>query len=67
MQEQERLPVLVEMGRVPSYAPPVYHPADQEPEEGKLPLSQYLWILKRWSTGRNTESDCTSLICVAKY
>lgn len=48
MQEQDRLPMLVEMGRVPAYAPPVYNPADQEPEEAKLPLSQYLWILKRY-------------------
>ncbi len=48
MREQERLPMLVEMGRVPAYAPPVYNPADQEAEEGKLPLSQYLWILKRY-------------------
>ena len=53
MQEQDRLPMLVEMGRMPAYAPPVYHPADQEPEEGKLPPSQYLWILKRhrWRIG----------------
>jgi succinoglycan biosynthesis transport protein ExoP len=48
MQDQERLPMLVEMGRVPAYAPSVYHPADQEPEETRLPLSQYLWILKRY-------------------
>ncbi|HTB15118.1 MAG TPA: polysaccharide biosynthesis tyrosine autokinase [Bryobacteraceae bacterium] len=48
MQEQERFPMLVEMGRVPEYTPPVYHPADQEAEEGKLPLSQYLWIVKRY-------------------
>ncbi len=48
MQDQERLPMLVEMGRVPAYAPSVYHPSDQEPEEAKLPLSQYLWILKRY-------------------
>src|SRR5580698_3895403 len=48
MQEQDRLPMLVEMGRVTQYPPPVYNPADQEPEEGKLPLSQYLWILKRY-------------------
>jgi succinoglycan biosynthesis transport protein ExoP len=47
MQEQDRLPMLVEMGRTPAYAQPVYNPAEQEPEEGKLPLSQYLWIVKR--------------------
>jgi capsular exopolysaccharide synthesis family protein len=52
MQEQDRLPMLVEMGRVPAYAPAVYHPAE-EAEEGKLPLSQYLWIVKRhrWRIG----------------
>ncbi len=48
MQDQERLPMLVEMGRVPSYAPSVYSAAEREPEEGKLPLSQYLWILRRY-------------------
>jgi len=48
MQEQDRLPMLVDMGRVPAYPAPVYNQADQEPEEGKLPLSQYLWILKRY-------------------
>jgi succinoglycan biosynthesis transport protein ExoP len=53
MPEQDRLPMLVEMGQVPAYPPPVYHPAEQEPEEGRLPLSQYLWILKRhrWRIG----------------
>jgi hypothetical protein len=40
MQEQDWLPMLVEVGRVAAYAPPVYNPAYQEPEEGKLPLSQ---------------------------
>src|SRR5580693_2087656 len=48
MQEQDRLPKLVELGRVPAYAPQVYNPVSQEAEEGKLPLSQYLWILKRY-------------------
>jgi capsular polysaccharide biosynthesis protein len=48
MQEQDRLPMLVEMGRAPTYAPPFYSPADQEPEEAKVPLSQYLWILRRY-------------------
>jgi polysaccharide biosynthesis transport protein len=53
MPEQDRLPMLVEMGQVPAYPSPVYHPAEQEPEEGRLPLSQYLWILKRhrWRIG----------------
>jgi capsular exopolysaccharide synthesis family protein len=40
--------MLVEMGRVPAYPPTVYAPADEEPEEAKLPLSQYLWILRRY-------------------
>ena len=49
MQDHERLPMLVEMGRTPAYAPPpVYNPFEREPEEAKLPLSQYLWILKRY-------------------
>src|SRR5580698_8202662 len=48
MQEQDRLPMLVEMGRAPAYPATVYNPAGEEPEEGKLPLSQYLWILKRY-------------------
>jgi len=48
MQDQDRLPMLVDMTRVPSYAPPAYSAADREPEEGKLPLSQYLWILRRY-------------------
>ena len=38
MQDQDRLPMLVEMGRVPAYAPPVYGRAEQEPDENKLPL-----------------------------
>jgi capsular exopolysaccharide synthesis family protein len=48
MQDQDRLPTLVDMARVTSGAPPVYSAADREPEEGKLPLSQYLWILRRY-------------------
>src|SRR5271165_567510 len=52
MQDQEKLPMLVEMSRAPAYQPayppPFYSPADQEPEETKIPLSQYLWILKRY-------------------
>src|ERR1700722_18769168 len=48
MQEQDRVPMLVEMGRVPAYTASAYNSACEEPEEGKLPLSQYLWILKRY-------------------
>ena len=36
MNELERIPALLDMHRL-----------DSEPEEAKIPLSQYLWILKR--------------------
>ncbi len=29
------------------YPPPLYDPSGEEPEEAKIPLSQYLWILRR--------------------
>ena len=49
--ESERLPAVIEMGRV-QYAPPLYappfSPQEDDPEEAKLPLSQYLSILKRY-------------------
>lgn len=47
--EPERLPAVVEMGRAgaPFYLAPPYQPVDEEAEDSKLPLSQYLWILKR--------------------
>ena len=49
--ESERLPAVIEMGRV-QYAPPLYAPPfsgqEEDPEEAKLPLSQYLSILKRY-------------------
>src|ERR1700678_2799681 len=49
-------PVVMEVGRLPAYAaPPLYSSyavsgpyAEEDPEESKIPLSQYLWILKRW-------------------
>ncbi len=44
MNDRERLPALLDMERIPQYAPPL----DSEPEEAKIPLSQYLWILKRY-------------------
>jgi capsular exopolysaccharide synthesis family protein len=52
MQEQDRLPMLVEMGQTPAYGVSAYQPAE-EAEEGKFPLSQYLWIVKRhrWRIG----------------
>ena len=36
------------MERLPSVYPPPYQLRDDEPEEAKIPLSQYLWILKRY-------------------
>ncbi|MFM2123997.1 MAG: hypothetical protein RL328_448 [Acidobacteriota bacterium] len=48
--ESERLPAVIEMGRThyaaPLYAPP-FSQQEEDPEEAKLPLSQYLSILKR--------------------
>jgi capsular polysaccharide biosynthesis protein len=38
------LPALVDLERLP----PVYQFSDEEPEEAKVPLSQYVWILKRY-------------------
>jgi succinoglycan biosynthesis transport protein ExoP len=45
--EAEPLTGVVEIGRVPYGARP-YDLADPAPEEAKIPLSQYLWILKRY-------------------
>ena len=49
--DSERAPAVIEMGRT-QYAPPLYAATfqqnDEEPEEARLPLSQYLWILKRY-------------------
>ncbi len=42
MNDHERLPALIEMERVAPL------PFDGEPEDTKIPLSQYLWILKRY-------------------
>ncbi len=42
MNDNQRLPALIEMERI---APP---PFEGEPEDAKIPLSQYLWILKRY-------------------
>ena len=46
--DQERLPALTEPERAPAYYPHAYGFADSEPEEAKIPLSQYLWIVKRY-------------------
>src|SRR5713101_2052032 len=45
--EQERLPAVFEAGHAPLQYPPAYGFADEVPEEARIPLSQYLWILKR--------------------
>jgi capsular exopolysaccharide synthesis family protein len=47
MNPHEKLPTVIEMGRIPAYYAPIQSPED-EPEEAKVPLSQYLWILKRY-------------------
>jgi polysaccharide biosynthesis transport protein len=50
----EDRPAVMEVGRLPAYAaPPLYSSytapyAEDEQEEAKIPLSQYLWILKRY-------------------
>ncbi len=49
--DSERLPVTIEMNRS-GYAPPLYTPPqfsmEEDAEEARLPLSQYLWILRRY-------------------
>ncbi|MEO5926294.1 MAG: M48 family metalloprotease [Bryobacteraceae bacterium] len=45
--DSERVPAVIDMARA-TYAPPLHSFQDEEPEEAKLPLSQYLWILKRY-------------------
>ena len=67
MNEHDRLPMLVEMGRVPAYPPPAFALTDEEPEEGKFPLSQYLWILKRyrWRIGGFIAAAVMNFIVVA--
>src|SRR5713226_577682 len=45
--DQERLPVVIDAGRMPAEYPPAYRFPDEEPEDAKVPLSQYLWILRR--------------------
>ena len=44
--EFERLPAVIETART-HYAPP-FHIPEEEPEEARVPLSQYLWILRRY-------------------
>jgi hypothetical protein len=40
------LPAVIERYSAPSYVPPAM-PVDVEPEDPSVPLSHYLWILKR--------------------
>src|ERR1700692_2829150 len=52
--EPERLPAVVDVrAAAPYYLAAPYQGGDEEAEETKLPLSQYLWILKRhrWRIG----------------
>ena len=45
----ETLPSVIEMGHVPAHYPGAfYQSGDEEAEEGRLPLSQYFWVLKRY-------------------
>ncbi|HEY1759024.1 MAG TPA: polysaccharide biosynthesis tyrosine autokinase [Bryobacteraceae bacterium] len=50
----EDRPAVMEVGRLPAYAaPPLYSAysgaySEEEPEASKIPLSQYLWIVKRY-------------------
>ena len=53
MTPNEDRPSVMEVGRLPAYAAhPLHYDggpyAEDEPEEAKIPLSQYLWILKRY-------------------
>ena len=49
MVPDEKLPPVIELAKLPAYAAPPWNDAwDEEPEEARIPLSQYLWILKRY-------------------
>src|SRR5690242_21158123 len=49
MNSQEHVPAVIEPVRLPAYmAPPLYQLPEEEPEEARIPLSQYLWILWRF-------------------
>ena len=45
--DSERVPAVIDLARA-QYAPPLHSFQEEEPEEARLPLSQYLWILKRY-------------------
>ncbi|MEI9811426.1 MAG: polysaccharide biosynthesis tyrosine autokinase [Acidobacteriota bacterium] len=46
--ESERLPAVMTQYAAPLYGPPLFQGQDEDPEEARVPLSQYLWILKRY-------------------
>ena len=58
MVPHENVPAVIELGKLPAYAAPPLNAEgpyggapyawDDEPEAAKIPLSQYLWILKRY-------------------
>lgn len=48
MNTPERIPGMIEMTRIPAYYAPALPQADETPEDTKIPLSQYLWILRRY-------------------
>jgi capsular polysaccharide biosynthesis protein len=45
---EDRLPGTVEMVRMQGVYSPAYGPGEEDQEESKVRLSQYLWILKRY-------------------
>lgn len=47
LHDSERVPAVIDLSRA-QYAPPLHSFEDQDPEEARLPLTQYLWILKRY-------------------
>ena len=68
--ENAQLPAVVEMGKLmPFYSAPPYTAADEEPEEARIALSQYFWIVKRhrWRIlGFIAASVITTLIISAR-
>ncbi len=49
MTPEDKLPAVIETVRLPAYcAPALYGPAEEEPSEARVPITQYLWILRRY-------------------
>ena len=44
----EHLPAVIDVAKLPPYAAPPLYSYDEEPEEARIPITQYLWILKRY-------------------